>query len=142
MCKCNICGNTNREIVYTSMLDGNICEKCSKLFFIHIDNDIKAILYNKPEVMKFITSIINTDAYKNIVDALKDIQKRYTYFINGYCINNGILTLYMKSKFKGNDTVIALKITDKKTEYTVILKDKTLITREFTQMEDDYEQSK
>lgn len=140
MCKCNICGDTNKEIVYTSILDGNICIRCSKLFFMNIDGDIKAILYNKPEVMKFLTSMNNTKSYKNAVEALRDIQRRYTYFINGYCINNEVMALYMKSKFKGNETAISLNITTTYSEYTVISKNKTLVIRRFNQqMEEKYE---
>lgn len=131
MHRCNICGSGATNIVYTSILDGNVCKVCDKTFFTHVDNDIKAIGYNKPAVMKFITEIENTSGYCNAIKALKDIQSRYNYSINAYSINNNILTLCMVTRYKGKEATITLKITDEISEYTLSINGKVIKTRKF-----------
>lgn len=130
MYKCNICGDT-KDIVYTSLLDGNICRECNDKFFVEIDGDIKSKMYNKPEVMDFITRINNDTGYTNLVKAVKDIQQRYNSCIIGYCIESDKLRLDYRVQYKGKELLAVLTSENTRTDYKITLENDEIINRVF-----------
>ena len=127
--RCSICGSRYKTLGYVSMLDGMVCDRCTKMYFNKTNDGIKAILYNKEELMSAIDKL-GESGYYTLATALKDLQSKYTYFIDGYCIGSEEIIIYLRLKYKGKRTTTYV-ICDKHKAYYRIMNNKKVIEKTF-----------
>lgn len=101
--RCTICGSKQEQLGYASTLDGLVCKQCKKMYFTDAGCGVKAILYDKEKLTNALHNLGDT-GYSLVIQALKDIQNKYCYFIDGCYIQPESVMIYLKVQFRGKST--------------------------------------
>lgn len=118
--KCNIC-NSDRGLVYSSIMYGSICNKCMQERF-NRDSQGKTHLKGMETMPEFeFEALFKSPLAKGIATALMDIYGRYQAILTEALVYpEGNIVIRLSSKYRGKDCIITLWTTKTNTYPTVV----------------------
>ena len=130
MCNtCTICGNHYSELGYSSALDGEICCRCAKMYFVRAGQCIRSRLYDKQKLFRALNDLGNAE-YNNLITAFRYVQSNYRYIIDGFCTSRDDIIIYLSIPYH-NKIILGFIIANEKRVLIRIIKDGKRIEKSF-----------